>query len=307
MCRSGRGVGARGERTGAGNTTRRQAGGLPADRPRPRGPPVCRIHAKVSAVAIMGTAYRPVTGGARDRRAPSRPHQDAGCRRRSSAQRRHRGGRSDRGRLRHGDRPPWLACTGGLISSTGVAGLTLGGGIGWLQRRYGLACDNLRAAQIVTADAEIVDADESLLWGLRGGGGNFGIVTRFEFGLHEVSTVFAGLLMFPVERGAEVLRTFRDWAATAPEEASLLAAVNTAPPEPFVPAELVGKPVVVISSAAGAVIPLRARPRSPRSGRSGPRSTCSGRCPTWRAGHAGRDRACRAAQLLPRRLPRRPH
>jgi FAD/FMN-containing dehydrogenase len=166
----------------------------------------------------------------------------------------------DTATARHG-----LACTGGLISSTGVAGLTLGGGIGWLQRRYGLACDNLRGAQMVTADTEVVDADESLLWGLRGGGGNFGIVTRFEFDLHEVSTVLAGLLMFPVERGAEVLRTFRDWAATAPEEASLLAAVNTAPPEPFVPAELVGKPVVVIvgcwcgdpAAGAAALAPLR--------------------------------------------------
>jgi hypothetical protein len=147
----------------------------------------------------------------------------------------------DAATARHG-----LASTGGLISSTGVAGLTLGGGIGWLQRCYGLSCDNLRSAQMVTADAEVVDADESLLWGLRGGGGNFGVVTRFEFDLHEVSTVLGGLLMFPAERGTEVLRIFRDWAATAPDEASLLAAVNTAPPEPFVPADLVGKTVVVL-------------------------------------------------------------
>src|SRR5438309_5584724 len=111
-----------------------------------------------------------------------------------------------------------LASTGGLISTTGVAGLTLGGGIGWLQRKYGLSCDNLRAAQIVTADGDVVDADSSLMWGLRGGGGNFGIVTRFEFELHPVSTVLGGLLMFPFERGEEVLRTFREWAVDAPDE-----------------------------------------------------------------------------------------
>jgi hypothetical protein len=137
-----------------------------------------------------------------------------------------------------------LASTGGLVSSTGVAGLTLGGGIGWLQRKYGLACDNLRAAQLVTADGAVVDADEELLWGLRGGGGNFGIVTRFVFDLHPVSTVYGGLLMFPFDRAEEVLRTFRDWAVDAPDEAALLAAINCAPPEPFVPPELVGKRVV---------------------------------------------------------------
>ena len=99
-----------------------------------------------------------------------------------------------------------LATTGGLISTTGVAGLTLGGGIGWLQRRYGLACDNLRAAQVVTADAEVVEADVDLLWGLRGGGGSFGIVTRFTFDLHPVTAVLGGLLAFPFDRGAQVLR-----------------------------------------------------------------------------------------------------
>jgi hypothetical protein len=140
-----------------------------------------------------------------------------------------------------------LASTGGLISSTGVAGLTLGGGIGWLQRRYGLACDNLRAAQVATADGELIEADDALLWGLRGGGGNFGVVTRFEFDLHPVSTVVGGLLIWPFERGAEVLQAFREWAATAPEEASMLAAVNTAPPEPFVPAELQGQKAIAIA------------------------------------------------------------
>ena len=139
-----------------------------------------------------------------------------------------------------------LASTGGLVSSTGVAGLTLGGGIGWLQRRYGLACDNLRSAQLVTADGEVIDADEALLWGLRGGGGNFGIVTRFEFELHPVSTVLAGMLMFPFARAQQVLSALADWAIDAPEEASMLAAVNCAPPEAFVPPELVGQRVVFL-------------------------------------------------------------
>jgi hypothetical protein len=158
-----------------------------------------------------------------------------------------------------------LASTGGLISTTGVAGLTLGGGIGWLQRKYGLACDNLRAAQVATADGDLIDADESLLWGLRGGGGNFGVVTRFEFDLHSVSTILGGLLMFPFDRGEEVLRAFRDWAVDAPNDASMLAAINSAPPEPFVPDEFVGQKVVALlgcwcgdlTEGAAAVAPLR--------------------------------------------------
>jgi FAD/FMN-containing dehydrogenase len=159
-----------------------------------------------------------------------------------------------------------LASTGGLISSTGVAGLTLGGGIGWLQRKHGLACDNLRAAQVVTADGDLIEADEELLWGLRGGGGNFGVVTRFVFDLHPVTTVLGGLLMFPFDRAEEVLRTFREWAVDAPDEASLLAAINFAPPEPFVPPELVGQRVVALvgcwcgdpAEGQAALEPLRA-------------------------------------------------
>lgn len=143
-----------------------------------------------------------------------------------------------------------LASTGGLISTTGVAGLTLGGGIGWLQRKHGLACDNLISADLVTADGVATRASESerpdLLWGLRGGGGNFGIVSRFEFSLHPVTTVLGGLMLFPMVQGRDVLRTFRDWAAGLPDEGSMLAAVLTAPPAPFVPAELVGNKVVAI-------------------------------------------------------------
>jgi FAD/FMN-containing dehydrogenase len=143
-----------------------------------------------------------------------------------------------------------LASTGGLISTTGVAGLTLGGGIGWLQRKYGLSCDNLIGAEVVTAAGEVVQASATehpeLLWGLRGGGGNFGIVAEFVFALHPVSLVIGGLMLFPLDRGKQVLRAFRDWAADLPDDASMLAAIITAPPEPFVPAELLGQKVVAI-------------------------------------------------------------
>ncbi len=162
-----------------------------------------------------------------------------------------------------------LASTGGLISTTGVAGLTLGGGIGWLQRKYGLSCDNLVAAEVATADGELVRVSDTehadLLWGLRGGGGNFGIVTSFVFALHPVSTVLGGLMLFPLERGRQVLAAFREWAVEAPDEASMLAAILTAPPEPFVPPELTGAKAVAIlgcwcgdlDAGAAALEPLR--------------------------------------------------
>jgi FAD/FMN-containing dehydrogenase len=143
-----------------------------------------------------------------------------------------------------------LATTGGLVSTTGVAGLTLGGGIGWLQRRYGLSCDNLVAADVVTAAGEMVRTSETerseLLWGMRGGGGNFGVVSRFVFSLHPVATVLGGLMLFPLDRGRPVLTAFRDWARDLPDEGSMLAAIITAPPEPFVPPQLVGQKVVAI-------------------------------------------------------------
>src|SRR5438128_2919767 len=113
-----------------------------------------------------------------------------------------------------------LATTGGLVSSTGVAGFTLGGGIGWLMRRDGLACDNLVAADVVTADGRLVHASESenaeLLWGLPGGGGNFGIVTQFELALHPTGPlVYAGPVFFPADDAGPLLRRFRDWAQSA--------------------------------------------------------------------------------------------
>jgi FAD/FMN-containing dehydrogenase len=127
---------------------------------------------------------------------------------------------------RHG-----LATTGGIVSSTGVAGLTLGGGHGWLMRKHGLACDNLVALELVTADGgqlrASADENPELFWGLRGGGGNFGIVTSFEFDSHPLDTVLAGLLLYPLSRGRDVLECYRDVAVGAPDELVLGALVTT--------------------------------------------------------------------------------
>ncbi|WP_371406367.1 FAD-binding oxidoreductase [Kribbella sp. NBC_00662] len=144
-----------------------------------------------------------------------------------------------------------LAVTGGLVSSTGVAGFTLGGGIGWLVRKAGLACDNLVGADIVTADGRYLHTSETenpeLLWALRGGGGNFGVVTSFEFKAYEVGpTVFAGLVFYPGDRAADVLRGFGTAAASAPDELSLAINLTTAPPLPFLPEEVHGKPIVAV-------------------------------------------------------------
>lgn len=115
-----------------------------------------------------------------------------------------------------------LATTGGAISDTGIAGLTLGGGIGWLQRKYGLACDNLISADVVTADGTFLTANETenpdLFWGLRGGGGNFGIVTSFEYRLHPVGPVLGGPLLYPFGAAREVFDFYREFSASAPDE-----------------------------------------------------------------------------------------
>jgi FAD/FMN-containing dehydrogenase len=144
-----------------------------------------------------------------------------------------------------------LASTGGQVSTTGIAGLTLGGGIGWLMRKHGLACDNLISADVVTADGRLVTAsaeqNEELFWGLRGGGGNFGVVTSLEYRLHEVGMVFGGAVMHPIDRAHEALRFFREFCAAAPDELTAYALLVTAPPAPFVPPELVGTPVVVLA------------------------------------------------------------
>jgi FAD/FMN-containing dehydrogenase len=144
-----------------------------------------------------------------------------------------------------------LATTGGLVSSTGIAGFTLGGGVGWLMRKHGLAADNLLGADVVTADGQLVHASEDenpeLFWGLRGGGGNFGIATSFEYQLHRVGpTVTAGVVFYPGERAGEILRFYRDWVDDAPDELTTLVNLLTAPPAPFLPEEWHGKPLVAI-------------------------------------------------------------
>jgi FAD/FMN-containing dehydrogenase len=144
-----------------------------------------------------------------------------------------------------------LATTGGLVTTTGVAGFTLGGGIGWLMRKHGLACDNLISADLVTADGQTVRASETenaeLLWGLRGGGGNFGVVTEFEFRLHPVSQVLGGLMAWPADAAREVLRFWRDWVRDTPDDLCTMAALLYAPPEPFVPPEVHGMPIFAIA------------------------------------------------------------
>ncbi len=126
-----------------------------------------------------------------------------------------------------------LATTGGFISTTGVAGLTLGGGLGWLMRAHGLTCDNLRGVEIVTADGEIRRASaaehEDLFWAVRGGGGNFGVVTSFDFALHPVGPMLAGVVFHPAARAREVLRFYRDFMAGAPEEVMAYGVLTTSP------------------------------------------------------------------------------
>jgi len=146
-----------------------------------------------------------------------------------------------------------LATPGGEISDTGVAGLTLGGGIGWLSRLHGLAADNLMSVELVTADGSLREVDDSsdpdLMWGLRGGGGNFGIVTSFHFRLHPVGPVYGGMVMFPAPQAADVLRLYRDLGAGLPDCAGIVAAMITAPPVPDFPAALRGQPVIAIAAA----------------------------------------------------------
>ena len=129
--------------------------------------------------------------------------------------------------------PHGLATTGGLISTTGVGGLTLGGGLGWLMRQHGLACDNVVSVEIVTADGEVRRASATenadLFWAVRGGGGNFGVVTTFEFRLHPMRTLYAGMLVFPGPRAPEVLRRYRDLAISASDDLTLFAGLMTSP------------------------------------------------------------------------------
>jgi hypothetical protein len=144
-----------------------------------------------------------------------------------------------------------LATTGGIVTHTGVAGLTLGGGIGWLQRKHGLTIDRLLSVDLVTADGEFVKASASensdLFWGVRGAGGNFGIVTEFEFRLDPLGpTVLAGPIIWPIEESPRVLRFYRDWIAEAPDELMTIVVQRKLLPLPFLPPELHGQLVLSI-------------------------------------------------------------
>jgi FAD/FMN-containing dehydrogenase len=142
-----------------------------------------------------------------------------------------------------------LAVPAGIVSTTGIAGLTLGGGIGWLSRKHGLTADNLLSVDIVTADGQFLTASEDenadLFWGVRGGGGNFGIVTSFEYRAHPVGpVVVSGLVFHPMEKATEFLGFYREYVATAPDELTVIPLLRRAPPAPFLSPDVHGAPVV---------------------------------------------------------------
>ena len=145
-----------------------------------------------------------------------------------------------------------LAVPVGINTTTGVAGLTLGGGIGWLMRRYGLTLDNLLGVQLVTADGEVVDVDEDrhpdLFWGVRGAGPNFGVVTSFTFRCQRVGpTVVSGPIVWALEDAAEVLTAYRDQCEAAPDSLTTIAGLRKAPPAPWLPPEIHGRPILQIA------------------------------------------------------------
>jgi FAD/FMN-containing dehydrogenase len=146
-----------------------------------------------------------------------------------------------------------LATPVGINSTTGIAGLTLGGGFGWLTRKYGFTIDNLISADVITADGNKRQVNEKenadLFWAIRGGGGNFGIVTQFEFGLHSVGPeILAGLLVFPFAEAKQILNSYREFMKTAPEDLNVWIVMRGAPPLPFLPESVHGKEVVVLAA-----------------------------------------------------------
>src|SRR5690606_4315861 len=142
------------------------------------------------------------------------------------------------------------ATTGGIISTTGVSGLTLGGGVGYLARGCGLTCGNPVSADVVTADGRPLGAshtpNEALLWALRGGGGNFGVVTSFELGLHDVGTIYGGPLLYEVEDGPAVMRAYDEYIQQAPEQLGAFFGWQMAPPLPFIPEDRHGDMFCVV-------------------------------------------------------------
>ena len=164
-----------------------------------------------------------------------------------------------------------LAVSTGINSTTGIAGLTLGGGFGWLSRKYGMTVDNLLSARVVLADGSVVTANESensdLFWGLRGGGGNFGVVTSFEFQAHPVGPeILAGLIVHPFSEAKPILQAYRDFLEDAPDELTVWAVLRKAPPLPFLPEEVHGTEILILagmytgdmSDGELALAPLRA-------------------------------------------------
>jgi FAD/FMN-containing dehydrogenase len=146
-----------------------------------------------------------------------------------------------------------LVAPAGIVTTTGIAGLTLGGGFGWLSRKHGLTCDNLLSVDVVTAEGKLTAASErenpDLFWGVRGGGGNFGIVTSFEYRLHGFGpTALAGLVFYPMSEAGAVLRAWRDYIPTTPEELTTIAFLRIAPPAPFLPPHVHGTPVLIIGA-----------------------------------------------------------
>lgn len=162
-----------------------------------------------------------------------------------------------------------LATTGGIISTTGIGGLTLGGGIGYLSRGFGLSCDNLLSAEVVTADGRILSvsdqANEDLFWAIRGGGGNFGVATSLEYQLHPVREIYGGPMLYELDDAATVLKFYRDFIQDAPEEFGGFPAWQIAPPLPFIPEDRHGDPFLVfvacwagpIEEGAAALRPFR--------------------------------------------------
>jgi FAD/FMN-containing dehydrogenase len=149
------------------------------------------------------------------------------------------------GEFNHETQAFGLATTGGVISTTGIAGLTLGGGLGWLMSKHGLTCDNLLSADVVTADGKFVTAsateNQDLFWGLRGGGGNFGVVTSFEYQLHSISpTVLAGLIIYPMSQARDVLGFYQEYSSQCPDELTAFAVLMTSPEGDPVIAIIVG-------------------------------------------------------------------
>jgi FAD/FMN-containing dehydrogenase len=172
------------------------------------------------------------------------------------------GGGATMSHLDRGTAPYGLATTGGRASTTGVGGYILGGGSGWLDRKFGLACDNLLSVELVTASGEVVHTSENehpeLFWALHGGGGNFGVATSFTLRLYELSSVTVMLLVWPPESGATVLRTYRDFMASAPDDIGGGALFVTGPTEEFVPESLVGRlAFIVLMTYAGPLAAAR--------------------------------------------------